>query len=140
MRTFTRAFTEGLGTGWMGRQLLALGVLLVGCMLLAAGGCGSSTAVVQDFTLAVAPATVALTAAGATQQITVTSTAVNGDNAAIALTFSGLPAGVTANPASVVITPGASETITLTAGRTHVMPGVVHLVVFGSFLFFALVP
>jgi Ca2+:H+ antiporter len=32
------------------------------------------------------------------------------------------------------------STITLTAGRTHVMPGVVHLVVFGSFLFFALVP
>ncbi len=32
------------------------------------------------------------------------------------------------------------STITLTAGRTHVLQGVVHLVVFGSFLFFALVP
>jgi len=31
-------------------------------------------------------------------------------------------------------------TITLVAGRTHVLQGVVHLVIFGAFLFFALVP
>ena len=95
-----------------------LGAGCCACVVWMAGGCGSSTAVVQDFTVAVAPASVALTAGGATQQITVTSTAVNGYNALVAISIAGLPAGVTANPASVVIAPGATETITLTAGAT----------------------
>jgi len=117
----TRA-VEGWKSGWagMGRWLLALGCLALGCMVLAAGGCGSNATVVQDFTLAVTPASVALTAGGATQQITVTSTAVNGYNAQIAISLSGLPAGVTANPASAMIMPGATETITLTAAATAV--------------------
>jgi hypothetical protein len=102
----------------VGRWLLALGCLMLGCLVLTAGGCGSTASVVQDFTLAVTPASVALTAGGATQQITVTSTAVNGYSAQIAIAISGLPAGVTANPASAMITPGATETITLTAAAT----------------------
>jgi hypothetical protein len=102
----------------VGRWLLGLGCLMLGSLALTAGGCGSTASLVQDFTLAVTPASVALTAGGATQQITVTSTAVNGYSAQIAVTISGLPAGVTANPASVNITPGATETITLTAAAT----------------------
>ncbi len=80
----------------VGRWLLAMG-----CLALTAGGCGSTAGVVQDFTLAVTPASVALTAGGSTQQITVTSTAVSGYSAQIAIAISGLPAGVTANPAAV---------------------------------------
>ena len=102
----------------VGRWLLGLGCLMLGCLALTAGGCGSSAVVTEDFTLAVAPANVALTAGGATQQITVTSTAVNGYSAQIAVTLSGLPSGVTANPASVMIAPGTTETITLTAAAT----------------------
>ena len=106
------------GEAGVGRWLLALGCLLLGCLVVMAGGCGSSAVVTEDFTLAVAPANVALTAGGATQQITVTSTAVNGYSAQIAVTLSGLPSGVTANPASVMIAPGTTETITLTAAAT----------------------
>ena len=102
----------------VGRWLLGFGCLMLGCLGLTAGGCGSSAVVTEDFTLAVAPANVALTAGGATQQITVTSTAVNGYSAQIAVTLSGLPSGVTANPASVMIAPGTTETITLTAAAT----------------------
>jgi hypothetical protein len=93
-------------------------LLAMSCVALTAGGCGSSAKMVGDFTLSVTPASVALTAGGATQQITVSSTAVNGYSAQIAIAISGLPAGVTANPASVNITPGATETITLTAAAT----------------------
>jgi len=32
------------------------------------------------------------------------------------------------------------STITLASGRTHAMQGAVHLVIFGAFLFLALVP
>jgi len=103
----------GVGRWWLG-----FGCLMLGCLGLTAGGCGSSAVVTEDFTLAVAPANVALTAGGATQQITVTSTAVNGYSAQIAVTLSGLPSGVTANPASVMIAPGTTETITLTAAAT----------------------
>ena len=92
-------------------------MLALSCLALTVS-CGSDVVVLEDFTVSVAPASVALTAGGATQQITVTSTAVNGYNALIAITISGLPAGVTANPATVVITPGAVETITLTAAAT----------------------
>ncbi len=115
--------TRGVGgwnCGWggVGRWLLMLGCLAVGCVALTAGGCGSDAVLIEDFTLAVTPASVALTAGGATQQITVTTTAVSGYDALIAISISGLPAGVTANPVSVVITPGATETITLTAATT----------------------
>ena len=106
--------TRGVGgwnCGWggVGRWLLMLGCLAVGCVALTAGGCGSDAVLIEDFTLAVTPASVALTAGGATQQITVTSTAVNGYSAQIAISIAGLPAGVTANPASAMIMPGATE-------------------------------
>jgi len=116
----TRVFEKRRDSRWggMGRWLLGLGCLMLGCVALTAGGCGSTVSVVQDFTLAVTPASAALTAGGATQQITVTSTTVNGYSAQIAITISGLPAGVTANPASVSIMPGATQTITLTATAT----------------------
>ncbi len=107
----TLAVDKVWGLRW-GRRLLALS-----CLALTAG-CGSNVVAVEDFTLSVAPASVALTAGGATQQITVTSTAVNGDSAQIAISIAGLPAGVTANPASAMIAPGAMETITLTAAAT----------------------
>ena len=109
----TRAVGKGWSYGWD-----VVGCWLACCVVMMLGGCGSNAVVLQDFTLSVMPASVALTAGGATQQITVTSTAVNGYGALIALSISGLPAGVTANPASVVIAPGAAETITLTAAGT----------------------
>jgi len=109
--------TRAVDKGWSYRWA-AVGCWLLCCVVLMVSGCGSNTAVVEDFTVSVAPASVALTAGGATQQITVTSSAVNGYSGLIAISIAGLPAGVTANPASVVIAPGATETIVLTAGAT----------------------
>ena len=109
MLSLTRDHKQRLSWG-MGCLVLALSLLA-----LAAIGCGSTSAILQDFTLTAAPASVALTAGGSTQQITVTTTAVGGDSALIALTIAGLPAGVTASPSSASVSPGATQVITLTA-------------------------
>jgi hypothetical protein len=109
-------YTRAIEKIFNDRILMFSGWLVaLGWLAFAAGGCGSTASVVEDFTLTAAPGSVALTGGGATQQVTVTSTAIHGDNALIAVTIAGLPAGVTASPASVNMTPGATQTITLTA-------------------------
>ncbi len=70
-----------------------------------------------DFSLAVSPQSLSVTIGAAGQPVQLTATAVNGftDNVNVALT--GLPAGVTANPASLSLTPGTPQSVTLTAGN-----------------------
>jgi hypothetical protein len=70
-----------------------------------------------DFSLAVSPQSLSVTIGAAGQPVELTATAVNGftDNVNVAL--SGLPAGVTANPASLSLTPGTPQSVTLTAGN-----------------------
>lgn len=71
----------------------------------------------QDFTLAVAPASATL-GAGASTQVTLSSTAVNGFSGPISVAINGLPAGVTASPATISLQPGTPQTVTLTASAT----------------------
>jgi outer membrane protein assembly factor BamB len=68
-----------------------------------------------DFTLTVTPASLAVTAGGAAGQVSVRADAVNGFTSSVAVALAGLPTGVTASPASVTLTPGAAQTIALTA-------------------------
>lgn len=112
MLTLARGFEKRVSWG-LGCWLLA-----ISCLVLTVGGCGSNAALLEDFTFTATPGTVALTAGGSTQQVTLTSGAVNGYNALIAVTITGLPAGVTASPSSVIMTPGATQVITLTAAAT----------------------
>jgi len=51
-----------------------------------------------------------------------------------------LTLGLGAKDLVLLVLTFAVASITFVAGRTHVLQGVVHLVIFGSFLFFALVP
>ncbi len=46
-----------------------------------------------------------------------TATALNGFTGNVSVALSGLPAGVTANPASLSLTPGTPQSVTLTAGN-----------------------
>jgi hypothetical protein len=105
--------TRALKMTAAGRTLLA-----VGCVAAAVVGCSSKTAVVPDFSVAAAPAAVALTGGAAGQTVTVSVTAVNGFTSPVSVALSGLPAGVTAAPASVMVSPGVPQTMTLTAGAT----------------------
>ncbi len=71
-----------------------------------------------DFSLAVTPASLSLAAGGAGQPVQVTATALNGFTGTTSVALSGLPAGVTANPATLSLTPGTPQSVTLTAGNS----------------------
>ncbi len=82
-------------------------------------GCGSSTpTVLPDFAIAAAPATVALQSGGSARSLTVTADPVNGFGDPVNVSLSGLPAGVTASPSTVLVAPGHLAQFTLTASAS----------------------
>ncbi len=84
-----------------------------------------------DFSLAVSPAALSLTAGGAGQPVQLTATALNGFTGTVSVALSGLPAGVTANPATLSLTPGTPQSVTLTAGNSA-QPGSAGVVFTGT--------
>lgn len=70
--------------------------------------------VAPKITLSASPATLTL-AAGGFAQITLTGTATSSVSSDIAVTITGLPAGVTASPSSLSVSPGTPATVTLIA-------------------------
>jgi hypothetical protein len=68
-----------------------------------------------DFSLSSTPATVALVAGGAQQQISVQADAENGFTGTVIVAITGLASGVTANPATLTLTPGTAQSVALTA-------------------------
>ena len=71
-----------------------------------------------DFSLAVSPASLSLTVGGTGQPVQLTATALNGFTGTVPVALSGLPAGVTASPTSLSLTPGTPQSVTLTAGNS----------------------
>lgn len=67
-----------------------------------------------DFTLKATPATLSL-APGASGQVTLSATAIQGFSGAIAVTVEGLPTGVTVSPSTISVTANNPLAITLTA-------------------------
>jgi hypothetical protein len=70
-----------------------------------------------DFSLAVSPQSLSLTTGVAGQPVQLSATALNGFSGTTSVAVSSLPAGVTANPASLTLTPGTPQSVTLTAGN-----------------------
>ncbi|WP_254062237.1 hypothetical protein [Acidobacterium sp. S8] len=68
-----------------------------------------------DFTIAIKPTALALTAGAGGQAVTVTISAVNGFTGRVDVALAGLPAGVTASPSTLSIPAGSSQSLTLTA-------------------------
>ena len=71
-----------------------------------------------DFSLTLSPTSLTLNIGGAGAPVSVTANAMNSFTGTVAVAISGLPTGVTANPATLSLTPGAPQTITLTAAAT----------------------
>src|SRR5271154_3051101 len=71
-------------------------------------------AVSPDFGLTVAPGLVAVTQ-GHQSQLAISASGINGFSGNVAVAISGLPAGVTASPATLSIAPGSSQTVTFSA-------------------------
>jgi hypothetical protein len=89
--------------------------------LLSCGGGSHSTVgpvLTPDFSLTSTPTTVTLTAGGAGQTISVNTAPQNGFTGMVAVTVTGLPSGVTAKPATLTLTPGMAQIVTLTAAST----------------------
>ncbi len=71
-----------------------------------------------DFTLTATPASISVVPGGAGQQISVNAVPVNGFTGMVNVAIAGLPVGVTAQPASLSLTPGTAQTVTVTAGAS----------------------
>jgi hypothetical protein len=78
-----------------------------------------ATGPTPDFSLAASPGTASVTAGATTGAvITVAATASNGFAQPVSVMVVGLPAGVTAMPATLTLQPGTPQTVTLTAAAS----------------------
>lgn len=90
------------------------------CLAAISCGGGSKPASEADFSLAPTPASITLVPGGAGQQISVNATSANGFTGVVAVAITGLPTGVTAQPATLTLTPGTAQNVTITAAATAV--------------------
>jgi hypothetical protein len=101
------------------RACLWLTLLLALSVCACGGGSSSGTAPpppppTPDFSLGFNPPSVSI-AAGSSARTSLSASALNGFSAQVAVTVSGLPAGVTVSPQAMTLTPGTPLTITLSA-------------------------
>src|ERR1700754_866920 len=85
----------------------------VACLVLAS--CGSSSKPPADFSFSSTPGTITLIPGGAPQQVSVSAAAVNGSTGTVLVAIAGLPTGVTAQPSSLILTPGTAQNIAFSA-------------------------
>jgi hypothetical protein len=71
-----------------------------------------------DFSLAITPQSLNLTSGGTGQPVQVTATPTDGFTGTVGIALTGLPSGVTANPATLSLTPGVAQSTTLTAANS----------------------
>ena len=74
-----------------------------------------ATAAAPDYTLTVAPASIAIAQGEVGKTVLVDAVPLNGFTGTVQVTLSGLPGGVTASPSTLSLTPGTAQSITLTA-------------------------
>src|SRR6266480_3859518 len=78
------------------------------------GGGGSAPPPAPDFSLAVSPTSVSMLQAGSATS-SLSATAQNGFSSQITVQVTGLPAGVSVSPASITLTPGTPQQISISA-------------------------
>ena len=103
------------------RKALSALFFSLGTFLEACGGGGSSPPPPPppspDFALTLNPTSVSIPA-GTSAQTTLTATALNGFSSVISVQIAGLPAGATASPQSLTLTPGTPQTVTFLTNRS----------------------
>jgi hypothetical protein len=73
------------------------------------------------FSLAITPQSLSLTPGATGLPVQVAATALSGFTGSVSVALSGLPANVTASPASLTLTPGTPQSVTLTAANSAVV-------------------
>ncbi len=71
-----------------------------------------------DFSLTATGTSLSVTAGGSAGTVSVAATALNGFTGTVAVTASGVPAGVTATPATFTLTPGTPQVVSFSAAAT----------------------
>ena len=98
------------------RSAALIAGLMFGLAFISCGGGMDSATPKPDFSLSVSPTSATLVGGGPGSPITVRVTALNSFAGTVAVSVSGVPTGVTTNPATLNLSSGASQAITLTAG------------------------
>ncbi len=111
----------------MRSQLFFWSILLLPCA--AAVGCGVT--INPDFSLVAGPSTISVVPGGAAQTLSVTATALNGFSGTVTVSIGSLPAGVTATPTSLTLTPGTLGEFSISASPTAA-PGTVSISITGT--------
>lgn len=96
------------------RAALSAVVLCISFALIS--GCGAGSSPPPGFTLEALPGSVIIASGGSAQAITIGANAINGFSGSITVSITGLPTGVVATPATVSLTPGTLQQVTLSAG------------------------
>ncbi|WP_353064030.1 hypothetical protein RBB77_22680 [Tunturibacter psychrotolerans] len=73
-----------------------------------------------DFSLTAAPSALTVVAGGAGQTLSVNAVSTNSFAGAVSVAITGLPAGVTAQPATLTLTPGTPQSVSLSANANAV--------------------
>ena len=101
---------------------MRLSLFLIGPLALCLADCGGSStppkttpAAPADFSLSVTPSSQTLVRGTTGTALSLQATAANGFASPVTVDISGLPASVTASPASLTLTPGTAQNVTLTA-------------------------
>ncbi len=68
-----------------------------------------------DFSISLTPASLSVVAGGPAATVSVNAAPVNGFAGAVAIAITGAPAGVTVNPSTLTLTPGAAQSVAITA-------------------------
>jgi hypothetical protein len=111
----------------------AFGACAAFCVCLVLLSCGGSSMPkpLPDYSISTTPPTITVVPGGAGQQLTVGVLAINGMTGMVTVTVSGLPSGVVAQPATLTIAPGTTQSITFTAAATA-MVGTASLTLTGT--------
>jgi len=96
--------------------LLIIATWTTGCSSYHVASSASGT--LADFSLKLSQTSASLTPGGAPQSITVTAVAANGFAGTVQVSLAGLPAGVTATPATLNLSAGAAQTVSLAAAAS----------------------
>jgi hypothetical protein len=88
------------------------------CLVLLSCGGGSKPAAEGDFTLTSSPANVTIAPGGAGQQISVNAVPANGFAGLVNVAITGLPPGVTVQPATLTLIPGTAQSVTISAAAS----------------------
>jgi hypothetical protein len=71
-----------------------------------------------DFTMSVNPTALTVAQGAQANALVITATPITGFSAPVAVAIAGLPAGVTANPASLTLVPGTGQSVSLSANAS----------------------